>query len=172
MDAARWRGSWSIPAPIMISTAPTCRFTAPRGRRMPPGRSVAIAPPIRRRAPIRKNASPNGWRGESMVETRKRASRMVLKQTSLSDRFDDAPGRRRFWLARTGLWRSRRRRPIRIRGGRDMAIRKFDGEMRARIDRRGGMQGEAALVAHQGKAARQHAAIGQRRQQLAAVDDA
>ena len=34
------------------------------------------------------------------------------------------------------------------------------------------MNGVALLVAHQRKAARQHAAIGQRRQQLAAMGDA
>ena len=42
-------------------------------------------------------------------------------------------------------------------------------ETRARPDRGGGMHGLAVLVAHQRKAARQHAAIGQRRQQLPAM---
>ncbi len=64
------------------------------------------------------------------------------------------------------------RRPIRVGGGGDAAVGKFDREMRAGADRGGGVHGVALLVAHQGKAARQHAAIGQRRQQLAAMGDA
>ena len=63
-------------------------------------------------------------------------------------------------------------RPIRIRGGADTAVGEFDRQMRTRSDRGGGVYGVAAFVAHQGKAAREHAAIGQRRQQLAAMGDA
>jgi dienelactone hydrolase len=62
--AARWRGSWFIPRPIMISTASISRCTRWPGRPTPPRRNAAISAAIPRRSPIRKSASPNGWRGE------------------------------------------------------------------------------------------------------------
>ena len=51
-----------------------------RDRRMPRCRNAAISAPIPKRAPIRKSASPNGWRGE--------ASRpeFVSEQAALVDR--------------------------------------------------------------------------------------
>ena len=64
-----------------------------------------------------------------------------------------------------------RRRPICIRRGRDAAVGEFQIEPRARSDRGRGVHGEALLIAHQRKAARQHAAIRQRRQQLPAMGD-
>src|SRR5580698_5768671 len=60
---ARWRGSWSIPAPIMISTAPICRCTRPESPTRQ-RRSAAISAPTPKPAPTRRNASPSGWRGE------------------------------------------------------------------------------------------------------------
>ena len=44
--------------------------------------------------------------------------------------------------------------------------------MRTRPDRGGGVHRVPLRIAHQGKAAREHAAVGQRRQQLAAMRDA
>ena len=77
--------------------------------------------------------------------------------------------RRRFRRTRGGR---RGLGPIRIRGGADAAVGEFDGETCARSDRGGGVHGVAVFVAHQGKAAGEHAAIRQRRQQLAAIGDA
>ena len=53
-----------------------------------------------------------------------------------------------------------------LRGGADAAVGELDVEAHAGLHRRGGAQRMPAAVAHQRKAARQHAAIGERRQQL------
>ena len=70
-----------------------------------------------------------------------------------------------------GFAGSRCRRPVRIRCRRDAAVGEFQIEPRARADAGGGMHGMPLFVAHQRKTARQHAAIGQRRQQLPAMGD-
>ena len=96
----------------------------------------------------------------------------LLKQAALIDRFADALRRSRLRLACNRFRGGLRRRPVRIRGGGDASVGKFQIEPRPRSDAGGSAHRVALLVAHQRKAARQHAAIGQRRQQLAAVGDA
>jgi hypothetical protein len=96
----------------------------------------------------------------------------ALEQASLVSWFDDAP-----WRSLSGLLgrRFRRRRCCHhlafIRCNADTAVGEFDTHACARPDIGGGMQRVAGLVAHQSEAARQHAAIGKRAQQLAAVSD-
>src|SRR5229473_1189741 len=94
-----------------------------------------------------------------------------LKQTSLADRLCNALRRRRLRLACNWFRRTGCHRPIRVRGGADAPVRKFQVEPRTRADAGCGVDGEAVLIAHQCEAAGQHAAIRQRRQQLSAVGD-
>src|ERR1700730_16384010 len=82
-----------------------------------------------------------------------------LKQTSLTDRLGNALRRRRLWLACNGFRRTGCHRPIRVRGGADASVGKFQVEPRTRADAGRGVDGEAVLIAHQRKAAGQHAAI-------------
>ena len=96
--------------------------------------STAISAPMPKHAPIRKSASPNGCRGSSHPASRS-------EQAALTDRL-----RPRAWVAPVPrlAWRraspgSRRRRPIRIGGRRDASIGEFEGEVRARSDRGGGV---------------------------------
>ena len=97
----------------------------------------------------------------------------ITKTPALVDRLGHAFRRRRLRLLGRCIGRTRSGRsglrPIRIRGGADAAIGEFDGEMRAWSNRGGGMHRVPLRIAHQGKAAREHAAVGQRRQQLAAM---
>ena len=104
-------------------------------------------------------------------ETDKYSEQTTLKQTALADWLDHAPGGHCLWLARNWFCLVRCRRPIRIRGGRDPAVGKFQIKPRAGTDAGRGMQRMTRLIAHQRKAAREHAAIGQRRQQLLAAFD-
>ena len=148
-----------------ISTAPICRCTRSPAVR----RRVAGTRPYRHRC--------RSARGFAKAR-RGVAGAVSLKQTALIDRLGRRASARQASVSRVArpsarlAAAGRRGRPIRIRGGADAAVGEFDRQMRARSDRGGGMHGVALLVAHQRKAAREHAAIGQRRQQLAAMGDA
>jgi dienelactone hydrolase len=61
--AARWRGSWFIPAPITISTAPIFPFTRSAEPEMPPYPKRGTSAPTRKPAPIRNSASRSGSQG-------------------------------------------------------------------------------------------------------------
>ncbi len=76
-----------------------------------------------------------------------------------------------FGLFRNRFGGARCRWPIRVCGGADASIGKFNGKMRTGSDRGGGVYGEALLVADQREPTGQHAAIGQRGQQLPAMRD-
>jgi len=118
---------------------------------------------MRTRAGTRNGASRSGWRAS-------------LEQTSLINRLGKALRHRRLGLVRRRFRRTRdgRRclRPIGIRGGADAAVGEFDRQMRTWSDRGGGVHSVPLRIAYQGKAAGEHAAVGQRRQQLAAMGDA
>src|SRR5258708_32663974 len=67
--------------------------------------------------------------------------------------------------ARLGIWRIRRW--LAIGAGADAAVGELDFDRHARSDGPGAMQRLAGGVADERKTARQHAAIGERREQLA-----
>ena len=93
-----------------------------------------------------------------------------LKQTTLIDRLGGAFRRRGLGLAGNGFCRTRCR-PAGICRGRDVTVGKFQIEPRTRSDATRGVHGMALLIAYQRKTARQHAAIRQRPQELAAMGD-
>ena len=97
--------------------------------------------------------------------------RHPLKQTSLTDRLTTRLGAAGFGSLATGF------AAVVAAGRSASAVAPTRPSANSRSSRAPGpiaaaaCTGMALLVAHQGKAARQHAAIGQRRQQLAAVGD-
>jgi len=99
------------------------------------------------------------------------ARRSSLKQTALTNRLNGALGRCGLLFACDGLRRTRHRRPAGICRGRHVAVGKFQIEPRSRSDAGRGVHGMALLIAYQRKTARQHAAIRQRPEQLAAMGD-
>src|SRR3954447_21816595 len=145
VGAARWRESWFIPALTTISTARIFRCTLTPDHPMARCRNEARSAPTRKRGPTRKSWRRNGWRGEFLIESEPTLD--SLKQASLTDGLDGAPGSGGFGLADSGLRWALCVGPIGVRGRRDASIGEFHIEPFPGTDTGGTVHCMAMLVA-------------------------